>query len=145
MKARFAKICEPTSLRMCVLPFSQTEGILMAIADSPINRSPDMVLLVYFLQEYGVNHNGRWSPPLEFDDLNFTEVYKQFFKRFGDGRPFKRFYKSAQRLRDHMIKRKEEKRPLNRMYENILKEHVTLTRVGLWEYLKPFRIDDRSK
>src|SRR5947207_883839 len=72
-------------------------GLAMAIA---VDRSPEMVRLVYFIHEYArVGPDGRTLPPSEFGDSTWREVYGQFFTRLGDGRTFKTFVGSAAGLR----------------------------------------------
>jgi len=65
-----------------------------------IERSPEMVKLVYFLEKYKIaGPNRKAYPPSEFGNLTWNEVHEKFYSKLGDGRPFKTFMGSANGLR----------------------------------------------
>jgi len=100
-----------------------------------------MVQLVYFLQEYArEGSNGQTRPPQEFGDLNWIEVYKQFFPHLGDGRSFKTFRGSADRLRHGNIRQhKEDGVAFLPKYEAILQFWITQPREEQWADLQKYR------
>jgi len=88
-----------------------------------VERSPEMVRLVYFLHEYArFADSGRSKPPEEFGDLTWREVYEQFFHHLGEGRSFDTFKGSAEGLRNGNIREhKEAGTPFLPKYDVILR------------------------
>lgn len=106
-----------------------------------VERSPEMVRLVYFLHQYArVGPAGRTSPPAEFGDATWREVYEQFFPRLGAGRTFETFRGSAEGLRKGNIsEHKANGTPLLPKYEEILRGWAGRARDEQWVDLQQYR------
>ena len=106
-----------------------------------VDRSPGMVRLVYFLH-HNARHqpNGPSQPPTEFDDLNWREVYEQFFEVLGEGRSFNIFKNSAEGLRKGNIRDYLENGiAFLARYEPMLKTWILQSREQQWADLQQYR------
>lgn len=100
----------------------------------PIDRSPELVKVVYFLNEYARTEGGRQRPPAEFADLNWREVYELFAERLSEGRRFETFKGSAEGLRKGNIsEHKDHGLPFLPKYERILGLWIGLSREDQFE------------
>jgi hypothetical protein len=106
-----------------------------------IERSPEMIRLVYFLIEYArVTPDGRCVPPAELGDMTWRKAYEQFFTRLGGGRSFKTFYGSADGLRKGNIRdHKEAGIAFRPRCEAALRTWEILSREQRWTDLQQYR------
>jgi len=94
-----------------------------------VDRSPELVKVVYFLNEYARREDGRQRPPEEFQTLNWRELYELFHDNLGERRSFKTFMGSAEGLRKGNIsEHKDHGTPFLPKYERILGRWVGLSR-----------------